>query len=81
MKSTQKTFFFIKKKNAMKKLEVPIEAAMPCQMGTENRLQKLRETAGGSDESNKIQKTKIPCIVEAHEYMRKRFESTLPRRS
>ena len=57
-------------RNAMKKLEVPVEAAMPCQMGTENRLQKLRETASESDESSNILKTKHPCIVEAHESTR-----------
>ena len=66
-------------RNAMKKLEVPIEAAMPCQMGTENRLHKLRETASENDESSKILKTKHPCIVEAHESTRNRFEHTRPR--
>ena len=45
--------------------------------GNRERLQKLRETASESDESNKIQKTKHPCIVEAHESTRNRLESTL----
>ena len=52
---------------------------MPCQMGPENRLQKLRDAASESDESNKIQKTKHRCIVEAHESTRNRLESTLPK--
>ena len=62
-----------------KKLEIPMEAAMPCEMGTKKRLKKLRETASESDESNKIQKTKLACVVEAHESTRKRLESTLPK--
>ena len=55
-----------------------MEAAMPCEMGTKKRLKRLRETANESDESNKIQKTKLACVVEAHESTRKRLESTQP---
>ena len=32
-------------KNAKQKLEIPMEAAMLCKMGTKKRLNKLRETA------------------------------------
>ena len=42
-------------------------------------MQKLRDAASESDESNKIQKTKHRCIVEAHESTRNRLESTLPK--
>ena len=38
-----------------KKLKIPMEAAMPCEMRTKKRLKKLRETASENDESNKIQ--------------------------
>ena len=60
-------------KNERKKLEIPMESAMLCKMGTKKRSMKLRETAR---ESNK--KTTHACIVEAHESTRKRLESTLP---
>ena len=53
-------------KNARKQLEILVEAAMLCKMGAKKHL-KLRETASESDESNKIQKRKHACIVEAHE--------------
>ena len=62
-----------------KKLQVPMEAAMLCKMGTKKRLKKLRATANESDESNKNQKTKLACIEETHESTRKRLEPTLPK--
>ena len=64
-------------KNA-KKLEIPVEAAMPCKMGTRKRLRKLRGTVSTED-TNPRKKTKYGCIVEAHESTRKCLESTLPR--
>ena len=64
--------------NARKKLEVPMEAAMPCKMGTRKRITEPQQTAASRImESNR--KTKVACIVEAHESTRKRVESTLPR--
>ena len=64
-------------KKARKKLEIPMESAILCKMGTKKRSMKLRETARETTESNK--ETKHACIVEAHESTRKRLESTLPR--
>ena len=63
---------------ARKKLETPLEAAMPCKMETRQRFKELRETvASGNTHPHK--KTKCACIVEAHESTGKRLESTLPR--
>ena len=62
-------------KNA-RKLEVPMEAAMPCKL--EEAL-KIQETVARSDEFNKIPKTKRACIVGAHEPTRKRLESCPPK--
>ena len=59
------------------KLEIPMEAAMNCKMGTKKRSKRLRQTACETTEHNK--KTKHACIVEAHESRRKRLESTLLR--
>ena len=53
-------------KNARKKLEIVMEAAMLCKTGTKKCLKKLRETVSESDESNTIQNTKHAWIVEAH---------------
>ena len=61
------------------KLEVPMEAAVLHQLITKTRSKKVRETDSETKESNKIQKTKYACIVEAHETTRKRLESTVPR--
>ena len=47
-------------KNAWKKLEVPLEAAMLCKKGTEKHS-RHQETEAKSDESNKIPKNKA-CI-------------------
>ena len=54
-------------KNARRKLEVPMPAAMLCKLQRE----KYRETCR-VDEC----KTKYPCIVEADESMRKRMEGS-----
>ena len=60
---------------ARKKLEVPEEAAVPCEMETRKRARKLRETVP-RENANSHKKTKYACIVEAHESTRKRLEST-----
>ena len=44
-------------KNARRKLEVPMEAAMPCKKGTKKRSS-FQETEAKSCESNMIPKTK-----------------------
>ena len=64
--------------NARKKMETPLEAAMPCKMETRKRFKKLRQTAA-SGNTHRHKKTTYACIVEAHESERKRLESTLPR--
>ena len=51
-------------KNAMRKLEVPMEAAMPCKKRSKKRSS-FRGTEAESCESNKIPKTKHACIVES----------------
>ena len=65
-------------KNAAKKLEVPMEAAMLCKMETRKRAWKLRGTVE-SEYTDPRKKTKNACIVEVHESTRRRLESTLPR--
>ena len=65
-------------KNARKKLEIPMEAAVPCKMMTRRRLRKLWETVT-SENTNPHKKTKCVNIVEVHESTRKRLESTPPR--
>ena len=62
-------------KDARKRWEIPMEAAMSCKMGTKKRPSKLRETDSETKESNNIQKTKRASIVEAHDSTRKRLES------
>ena len=57
------------KKNARRKSEVPMPAAMPCKI----RGGKYRETCRNPDAS----KTKYACIVEADEGTRKRLKGTL----
>ena len=54
---------------------------MPCKLVTTKRPNnnKLLETDSETKGSNKIQKTKHACIVEAHDSTRKRLESTLPK--
>ena len=58
-------------KNARKKLEIPMEAAVPCKMRTKKRSNKSRETDDETKGPNKSRKTKHACIVEAHESTRK----------
>ena len=65
-------------KNAVRKLEVPMEATMPCKKGT-NKSFRFQETEAKSCQSNKIPKTKHACIVEAHEFTRQRLESSQPK--
>ena len=57
------------KKNAQRKSEVPMPAAMSCKFGSG----KYKETCRTSE----ARKTKYACIVEADESMRKRLEGTL----
>ena len=64
MRSSRKLF-----KNARRKLEVPMPAAMPCKI----RRRKYKETCRTPD----TRKTKYACIVEADESTRKRLEGTL----
>ena len=47
--------------------------------GNRESLTEAAGNASESDESSKILKTKHPCIVEAHESTRNRFEHTRPR--
>ena len=54
-------------KNARKKLETSVAPAMPC---------KIMKNCG-SDASNKI-KTKLVCILEAHESTRMRMGNSQP---
>ena len=56
-------------KNARRKLEVPMPAAMPCK----TQREMYRETCC----VEKNCKTKYACIVEADESMRKRMEGSL----
>ena len=49
---------------------------MPFEMRTKKRSNKSRVTDDETKSSNKIQKTKHACIVEAHESTRKDLEST-----
>ena len=55
-------------------MEVPMEAAMPCNKGTTMRSS-FQETESMNCESNKIPKTQHACTVEAHESTRQRLES------
>ena len=63
-------------KNARRKLEVSMDAAMPCKKGRKKQCspQEARSCA-----SNKIHQTKHACIVEAHESTRQRLESPPPK--
>ena len=49
-----------------RKLEVPMEAAMPCKMGTKKRSKQSRVTDDKPKGSYTIQKTGHACIVAAH---------------
>ena len=74
MKSIKRPF-----KTLGKKLELLLEAAMPCKMVKRERGRKLLETVT-SESTNAHKKFKYTCIVEAHESTRKRMESTHPRK-
>ena len=56
-------------KNARRKLEVPMPAAMPCKI----RGRKYKETCRNPD----TLKTKYACTIEADEFTRQRLEGTL----
>ena len=60
------------------KLEVPMEAAMPCKKGTK-KSSSFQETEAKSCESHKNPKTKHACIAEGHESTRQRLESFSPK--
>ena len=62
--------------NAKRKLEVQMDAAVPCMKGTKGPV-RFQETEVKSDASNTFPKTKHPCIVEAHAYTRQRLELSL----
>ena len=64
--------------NARRKLEVPMDAAMPCKKGTKKHFP-FQEAEAKSCESSKIPKTKHACIVEPHESTRQSLESSLPK--
>ena len=61
-------------KNARRKLEVPMDAAMPCKKDFP-----FQETEAKNCESNKIPKTQDACTKEAQESARQRVESSLPK--
>ena len=52
---------------------------MLCKLRTKKRSNKSRDTDDETKGSNKIQKIKHACIVEAHESTRKRSDSILPK--
>ena len=60
-------------KNARKKLESPLESAMPC------KVQNIRHGKTGGENKPNTRKSKHAHIVEAHESTRKRLERTLPK--
>ena len=67
-----------------KKVEVPMEAAMPCKKGTKSKKRdhraRLRKLKVEGVKPDTIPKTKYACIVEAHESTRQRLESSLPKK-
>ena len=64
-------------KNARNELEVPNGSCYALQDGDEKAC--LEVTGNCGENTDRHQKTKYACIVEAHESTRKRLESTLPR--
>ena len=60
------------------KLEVPMDAAMPCKKGSKKHFP-FQETEAKSCESKKIHKTKHARLVEAHESTRQSLESSVPK--
>ena len=63
-------------KNARTKLEVPMEAAMPCRKKTTS-LTCLQETVARLGAPNKVPQTKYACTGGSHEPTRQRMEPTL----
>ena len=63
-------------KNARKKLEVQMKAAMPCKKKNTSYspCRKLQQGLVGAPD--KVPKTKYACIVESHESTRQRTEPT-----
>ena len=64
-------------RNARRKLEVHMDATMPCKKRTKSPTSP-QETGARLDASNKVPKTKYACMVEAHESTRQRVEPSLP---
>ena len=67
-------------KNALRKSEVPMEAAMPCKMGQSQKKSSPsppQETERRGRKPYSIPKTKHACVVEAHESKGQRLESSL----
>ena len=67
--------------NARIKLEVPMEAAMPCNKGQGQKRThraRLRKLKGEGVSPTRFKK-KHACIVEAHGSTRQRLESSLPK--
>ena len=60
-------------KNARKKLESPVESAMPC------KVQNLRHGETWGKNKSNTRRWRCGCIVEAHESTRKRSEETQPK--
>ena len=62
-------------KNARRKLERPMDAAMPCKKEIHTRN---RELAPDVTASHKVPKTIYGCMVDFHESTRQRVEPSLP---
>ena len=65
-------------KNAGRKLDVSIDAAMPRKKGTKKHYP-FQETYAKVVNPTRFQKTKHARVVEAHESTRQRLESSLPK--
>ena len=68
-------------KKSRKRLELPMEAVVSCKLKTKKRPNKLQVTDSETTESNKLQKTKHACMVQAHASTRKSSERNLSKRS
>ena len=71
MKNIKKSF-----KNARRKLEVHMDATVPCKNGRESPSSS-RVTGARLNASNKVPKTTYACTVEAHGSTRQRVEPSL----
>ena len=58
--------------NALKRLELPMESAMPCKV----QNHPCREPCGKESDTRR---SKYACLSESHESTRKRLERTLPK--